>query len=176
LYYSNLEFETNDISEGAVAFRRDALNNVGLYPESFFISHEGPDLAFRLINYGYKVLYSPDVFVTHAYDHKARLNWRRYYYDTRNQLWFVIRNLSFFYGAKRLLIGWGGMFIYSIRDGFLLYWCKAILDALAGVPAALRERVPPTAQARRRWQQIEANKPPFWTMVRKRLKGNEVRI
>lgn len=176
LQYANVEFETNHISEGAVAFRRDSLKKVGLYPESFFISHEGPDLAFRLINNGYKVIYSPMITVTHAYDQRARLSWRRYYYDTRNQLWFVVRNLSIVYGLKRLLIGWGAMLVYSIRDGFFLYWLKAVWDSLKGLPQAWRERTPPTKQARLRCRQIESCKPSLWVMVRRRIKGDRVQI
>lgn len=172
----DIEMETNDISEGAVAFRRKALERVGLYPESFFISHEGPDLAYRLINDGWKVIYCPRIVVTHAYEQTARQNWRRYYFDTRNQLWFVLRNLSFFYGVKKLAIGWGSMFFYAMRDGYLKYWFCAVWDALAGIPTALRSRTAPTPVARRRWREIEMNRPGFWRMFRKRVFGREVRI
>lgn len=169
-------FETNEISEGAVAFKRSALMQVGLYPEYFFISHEGPDMALRLINAGWRVIYCPDIVVTHAYDQRARASWRRYYFDTRNQLWLIIRNLSFWYGFKRLAIGWCSMLVYSIRDGYLRYWLKAVWDALLGAPRAWRDRIPPTSQARKRWLQIEQQKPGFWKMVKKRLFSREVRI
>ncbi len=170
-------FETNSISEGAVALRRSALAQVGLYPEYFFISHEGPDLAMRLINAGWRLVYSPEIVVTHAYEQRGRKSWRRYYYDTRNQLWFVSRNCSFFYGLKLLFISWGSMFIYSIRDGYLRYWFKAVWDALRGVRRALQDRTPPTSAARKKWHQLERQKPSFWKMARKRLfNRGEVKI
>lgn len=174
--FSAQEFETNDISEGAVAFRRSALQQVGLYPEYFFISHEGIDLAFRLINAGWRVIYNPEIVVTHAYDQRARVSWRRYYFDTRNQLWLVLRNFSFIYGSKRLFIGWGSMLAYSVRDGYLRYWLRAVRDGLLGAPKAWRDRKPPNAQAIRRWRQIEKNKLGFWQMTHKRLFSREVRI
>ncbi len=174
--FSDQELETMEISEGAVAFRRCALEQVGLYPEYFFISHEGPDLALRLINSGWRLIYSPKIEVTHAYDQRARASWRRYYFDTRNQLWLVLRNLSCWYGLKRLAIGWGSMFVYSIRDGYLRYWIKAIWDALLGAPRAWRDRTPPTAEAQKRWRQIEQHRPGFWKMARRRLFSREVRI
>lgn len=174
--YCDSVLETNHISEGAVAFRLKAIKNVGFYPDYFFISHEGPDLAYRLINAGWRVVYSPEIVVTHAYEQKGRANWRRYYFDTRNQLWLVIRNLSFFYGLKKLVIGWGTMFVYSARDGYLLYWFKAVWSALLGLPTAWRDRVAPTSDARKRWREIELNKPSIWTMVRRRLFSRGIRI
>jgi GT2 family glycosyltransferase len=170
------EMETNDISEGAVAFRRAALEQVGLYPESFFISHEGPDLAFRLINAGWRIIYSPRVKVIHGYEQTARVSWRRYYYDTRNQLWFVLRNLSFWYGLKRLMTGWGAMMVYSVRDGYSRYWFRAVWHALLGARREWQQRTPPVPGIERRWKEIERDKPGFWVMVRKRLFNREVRI
>lgn len=174
--YSDKVLQTNHISEGAVAIRRTALEEVGLYPELFFISHEGPDLAFRLINADWSVIYSPEITVTHAYESNGRTSWRRYYYDTRNQLWFVLRNLSFCYGVKRLAIGWGAMLVFSVRDGYLRYWLKGVLDALVGAPQAWRDRSAPTAPARKKWREIERYKPGFFSMVRKRLFTREVKI
>jgi GT2 family glycosyltransferase len=174
--FYNLMFETNEISEGAVALRRSALEKVGLYPEYFFISHEGPDLAFRLINAGFRVIYSPDIVVTHAYDHRSRPNWRRYYFDTRNLLWLVLRNLSGWHAVRRLIIGWCAMFAYSARDGFLRYWLRAIWDSLKGAPRAWRDRHPPNADAQKKWREIERNKPGFWKMVKLRLLNHQVKI
>jgi Glycosyl transferase family 2 len=43
--FADRRFVTDEISEGAVAFRRTALEETALYPEEFFISHEGVALA-----------------------------------------------------------------------------------------------------------------------------------
>lgn len=174
--YSDQILETMEISEGAVAFRREAIQQVGVYPEYFFISHEGPDLAFRFINAGWRLIYCPSITVTHACDPRSRPSWRRYYYDTRNQLWLVLRNMPFWYGVKYLTIGWGAMFIYALRDGFVRYWLKAIWDSIRAAPRALGDRTPPTPQARRRWRIIQREKPGFWEMARKRLFCKGVRI
>ena len=116
--YSECQFVTYEISEGAVAFRSRALSDVGLYPYEFFISHEGLDLSLRLINAGWKVIYSPKIEVIHGYELLSRSNWRRYYYDTRNLLWVAVRNMPFVYGVKKVSVGLTAMLIYSIRDGF----------------------------------------------------------
>lgn len=174
--YFNQPFETNQISEGAVAFNKAALDEVGLYPEYFFISHEGPDLAYRLINHGWKITYSPDIVVTHAYEQKERTTWRRYYYDTRNQLWFVLRNCPFGYGLKKLIIGCGSMMIYSIRDGFFRYWVLGITDSFRGSTRSFKHRTPPKLETIIRIREIEKNKPSFFRMLRKRLWKRGVKI
>lgn len=174
--YKNQEIETNDISDGAVAFRKEALEQVGFYPDYFFISHEGPDLALRMINAGWKIIYTPEVVVYHGYEQKERVGWRRYYYDTRNLLWLALRNYTFGYGLKKLLIGWGSLLIYSLRDGYVLYWIKGIMDSFRGIPRAWKDRTPPTRAAQVRWRLIEKYKPGFFKMVRMRLFGRNIRI
>ncbi len=174
--FNDREFETSGISEGAVAFRGSVLRQVGYYPEYFFISHEGPDLAYRIINESWRILYTPEITVTHAYEKVGRPSWRRYYYDTRNQLWLVLRNYPFFYGVKKLFIGWCSMLVYSVRDGYFTFWLKAVFSSFCGVPRALRDRCPPTKETERRIRLIEKNKIGFLKMVRKRLFGKDVKI
>lgn len=176
LKFFDQEFETNDISEGAVAFRRTALKQVGLYPEYFFISHEGPDMACRLINAGWKIMYNPRITVIHGYEQKSRVSWRRYYFDTRNTLWLVVRNFPVFYGLKKLAIGWGSMLVYAIRDGYLRYWFRGIIDSLKGTSKAFYDRTPPNRVAWQKWAAIQKNKPGIWCMIWKRLFNREVRI
>ena len=84
-------FATYEITEGAVAFRKEAVCAVGCYHEAYFISHEGPDLAFRLMNAGFRVFYDGAVGVRHKHEQGARHPDRFYYYDTRNQFWLAAR-------------------------------------------------------------------------------------
>jgi len=174
--FHGLEFETSCISEGAVAFRRTAIIGVGAYPDYFFISHEGPDLAFRLINSSWRVIYSPDISLIHSYEEHGRPGWRRYYYDTRNQLWLVLRNYPFFYGIKKLFICWVAMAIYSIRDGYIFYWARGIIDSIKGVPRALSDRIPPSGDCMKKIYIIEKTKPGILAMAKKRLFTKGVKI
>ena len=57
--FADRRFDTYEISEGAVAFRREVVIDAGLYPEIYFISHEGPDLALRIMDLGFRVIYNP---------------------------------------------------------------------------------------------------------------------
>ena len=82
------EFYAVRFLAGGVAFRRQAIESVGLYDASLFFTWEETDLAFRLINAGYRLLYSPESRVVHRVDDESRVTWRgrRYYYHVRNAL------------------------------------------------------------------------------------------
>lgn len=167
--YADNEFSTYEITEGAVAFRRSALEATDLYPEEFFISHEGPDLAIQLMNQGGYLIYSPDVTVRHAHAEAGRPSWRRYYYDTRNLIWLGCRRYPLFLGCRRLMTELGGMFFYAVRDGFLRYWLKGIWDGVKGVRHHLAKRTGMTKSAYQLYRRIEREHPGFWYRVRRRL-------
>jgi len=174
--YNEHSFITDEMTEGAVAFRRSAVIQAGLYPEDFFISHEGPDLALRLMNCGYNVIYTPEVMVRHSHAPAGRPSWRRYYYDTRNLIWLVLRNYPFLRGMKRLTIGLGSMLIYSLRDGFLRYWIKGVMDGIKGSKMILANRKPITKRTLEVLEQIDQFRPGIWYMIKKRLLKRKIRI
>ncbi|WP_157994460.1 glycosyltransferase family 2 protein [Peristeroidobacter agariperforans] len=169
-------FVTNEISEGAVAFSRRALEQTGFYPESFFISHEGPDMAFRLLNQSFRVEYDPAVVVFHEPATEARVSWRRYYYDTRNVFWLVARNFPLFYGLRRLVRENGALFVYAVRDGYLRYWFKGCLHGIGGLGRAFRERRKPLPQTMRLIKHIDSHRPPLWKVIKRRVFRRGVQI
>ena len=63
-----------------------------------------------------------------------------YYYDTRNLIWLVIRNLPILYGLKVLIFGLIAMLIYSVRDGYLKYWFKGFIDGIKNIKDISIER------------------------------------
>jgi GT2 family glycosyltransferase len=172
--YYDQEFTTYEITEGAVAFRKKALECSGYYPESFFLSHEGPDLAFRILENGYNVLYSAKVKVEHLFAEESRKPWRNYYYDTRNQLWLAARLFPLSYAVAYLWRGLISMLIYSVRDGYFRYYAKAIRDGLAGMREALKERHVLSKSTMTVIRNIESKRPSAAYSVRKKLfkRGN----
>ncbi len=174
--YADKTFDTNEITEGAVALNRGAFKQAGGYPGHFFISHEGPDLAIRLMNAGYHVEYTPNVVVNHHESTLGRPGWRRYYYDTRNTIWLVIRNYPIWMGLKMLAIQLTAMLIYSLRDGFLKYWFLGVWDALKQFGAVKNERRVMPQHVVNEMNRINANRPPFWTLVKQRLFQKRVGI
>ena len=174
--YSDTSFITDEITEGAVAFRKKLVIEAGLYPDYFFISHEGPDLALRIMNLESKVIYSPEVEVHHSHSTLGRASWRRYYYDSRNLIWLVIRNYPVIWGVKKLFIGLSAMFVYSLRDGFIKYWFKGIFDGLLKLPEVFKQRSPIKPHARLILEDINQHRPSIWHMIKIRLFRRKVQI
>ncbi|MEZ4388849.1 MAG: glycosyltransferase [Candidatus Krumholzibacteriia bacterium] len=166
-------FPTYEITEGAVAWRRAALDEVGLYREDFFISHEGLDLSLRLLDRGWHVRYDGRLRVGHAHAAGGRKSWRRYYYDTRNLLWIATLHLPWRDAVPYLARGLGAMLVYSIRDRFLGTWVRAVRDGLLGLGPYRRERRPISAATRRYLRECDRRRPGFWTLVLKRLRQKD---
>ena len=174
--FYNKTFDTYEITEGAVAFRKKLFDIVGYYVEYFFISHEGPDLAFRIMNYGYKVIYTPEIELVHFIADEGRLSWRNYYYDTRNQLWLAIRNFPVIFSFKYLLRGQSAMLLYSIRDGFLNYWFRGIVDAIKKYKFVLNDRNVLKPETMNLIKIIDANRPSLLYYLKIRLFKNKIQI
>ena len=173
---SDYSFETTEITEGAVAFRKEMLRKTGLYTEELFISHEGADLAARILNKGHEIHYTPLICVSHKYAREARDNWRRYYYDTRNDFWLVIRNYRLVFAINHLLRRLPTTFVYSARDGYVYYWVKAVKDALLDLPEMLRQRHPVSLEAHRKMRYLNRTRPGLLYYFRKRFFCKQVRI
>lgn len=174
--WSESEFETYEISEGAVAFRRKALDKSGLYPDYFFISHEGADLAIRLMNSGFHIIYSPEVCVMHSHAVSGRPGWRRYYYDTRNLLWLSARCYRLDVAIRKIFIGLLSLLVYSIRDGYFTFWIKGLYHGFMKISIAFNDRQEVSPEVWKRYLELEKNNPSFYYMVKKRLFKSNVRI
>lgn len=72
--------------------RRAAFDEAGGWPGQFFYGHEGIDLAWRLIDAGWTIVYVPEIVVHHPSTTPAR---HAIFYRTnaRNRVWVARRNL-----------------------------------------------------------------------------------
>jgi GT2 family glycosyltransferase len=172
----DLTFETTEISEGAVVFRRKLLDVTGLYTREMFISHEGADLAARILDNGYSIYYLSQVTVTHKYAETGRPNWRRYYYDTRNDFWLVVRNYRLLHLLAHLARRLPATFIYSLLDGYIFYWFKAIWNSLLEFPEMLRQRKPISRETHRKMRQINKMRPGFFYLFKRRIFARDVKL
>jgi GT2 family glycosyltransferase len=174
--YSEKAFSTYEITEGAVVFRKSMFINIGGYYNNYFISHEGPDLAFRIIDSGYDVIYNPVVEVMHKHSVMGRTNWLNYYYDTRNIFMLVIRHLPFTYGTSVLIKGLIAMLIYSIRDGYIIYWCKGVVDGIKCCKEAFETRKKLSNTSMIKIHNINKNRPRLGYYIKNRLMRNGCRL
>ena len=78
--------------EAVFLIRRSAFEQVGGWPGQFFYGHEGIDLAWRLIDAGWRIEYAPSIEVHHPATSPAR-HAVFYRMNARNRVWVAKRNL-----------------------------------------------------------------------------------
>ena len=170
---ANGTFDTYEITEGAVAYRAAALRDTGPYREDFFISHEGIELAYRLLGNGWDVAYDGTVAIEHHHAAGGRANWRRYYYDTRNLFWVAVLHQPARYAVGYLGRGLSAMAFYALRDGFMGTWFEAVRDGLRGLSALKRERHVWNKRTRMAVASADAARPGLLYLIRKRLRQKD---
>jgi len=81
-------------SGSAALYRREMLEEIGLFDESFFLYCEDTDLGLRARWAAWECLYVPDAVVEHRYSHSAgRASALKAYYVERNRLLLAMKNL-----------------------------------------------------------------------------------
>jgi GT2 family glycosyltransferase len=83
-------------SGSAALYRRQMLDEVGYFDESFFLYCEDTDLGLRGRRAGWECAYVPGAIVEHRYSHSAgSATPLKAYYVERNRLYTTIKNLPF---------------------------------------------------------------------------------
>lgn len=153
--YKKAEFEEREfptpwkIAEGLCALRRDAVLEVGGFPEEYFIMEAGRDLAIKLVEAGYELTYVPSV----AFEHKSsaereksdnfRLHSdRRMYFKLRNELWTLWKYYPIHHVIAKSLMKMGMWAVVMARQGSFHTYRRAIVDAYKALPTILRKRRP----------------------------------
>jgi GT2 family glycosyltransferase len=79
--------------EGAVATPRSVFEEVGGWPADFKHVHEGTDLAWRVMDAGYRVHYVGDVAALHPAQAAPMPHDYSFYFGARNRVWLARRYL-----------------------------------------------------------------------------------
>ena len=80
-------------SGSAALYRREMLEEIGLFDESFFLYCEDTDLGLRARWAGWECLYVPDAVVEHRYSHSSgKASALKAYYVERNRLFVIFKN------------------------------------------------------------------------------------
>lgn len=80
-------------SGSAALYRREMLEEIGLFDESFFLYCEDTDLGLRARWAGWECLYVPEAQVEHRYSQSAgRASELKAYYVERNRLFVIFKN------------------------------------------------------------------------------------
>jgi N-acetylglucosaminyl-diphospho-decaprenol L-rhamnosyltransferase len=103
--FDHREVREAEVLMGAVwLVRREAIEQVGLADDAFFLFSEETDWAYRFVQAGWKLLFFPAAEATHVYaaSHKGRL----FVENLRGQLRFLRKHRGIAYAerARRLLL------------------------------------------------------------------------
>ncbi len=159
----------------AALYRREMLDEIGLFDEKFFLYCEDTDLGLRARWAGWECAYVAGAVVEHRYSHSAgRASPLKAYYVERNRLYTAIRNVPmsmlirapfasaarYFWHALSLLErrGKAAEFRQAGHSAALLPWLvlRAHFSALIQLPRLLAERRRIRATARLTPREFEA--------------------
>lgn len=142
----------------AAAYKREMLDEVGLFDEEFFAYCEDTDLGLRARLSGWRARSVPEAIVYHYYSATGgRYSPTKAYLVERNHLWVAVKNLPPFnlalvpfYTLWRYLVGVYGLFAGKGAGGrfaeessalkLFLVVLKAYGGALRGLPAMISKR------------------------------------
>lgn len=115
--------------EGVCTIRREAFDQVGGWPGHFWYGHEGIDLAFRLVDAGWRLRYCPDVVVHHPATNPTR-HAVFYRMNARNRVWVAKRNLPHPLSAIYVL-DWVGITLLRERNREgLRTWFSGLVEGI----------------------------------------------
>jgi GT2 family glycosyltransferase len=153
------ETETLFPSGSAALYRREMLEQIGAFDESFFLYCEDVDLGLRARWAGWECRYVKDAVVEHRYSHSAgRASALKAYFVERNRLYTVIKNFPtrmllrtpwaaltrYFWHGVSMLQGRGkaAEFLHGGKSAGLLPFLvlRAHVGAAVRLPKLLRER------------------------------------
>jgi GT2 family glycosyltransferase len=141
--------------EGAVAMPRHVFEAVGGWPGEFMYVHEGVDLAWRVMDAGYRVRYAGDIAVRHPTPSGSPVrHGYSLYYGARNRVLLARRHLPLPLAALYI-------FTFLARTAPRLRSMDALRQALRGYRDGLRlptRRRP--LRGRTLWRMTMAGRPP----------------
>jgi GT2 family glycosyltransferase len=139
---------------GACAIRRSAYLEAGGLPGQFFYAHEETDLAWRLLDLGYRLEYDAAARMCHPVVPNARHPaWYRL--DGRNRVLLARRNLPWLLGCVYLL-DWLALTVLRERSASALRaWLRGFAEGWRADPAGRHPISAGTA-----WRMTRAGRPP----------------
>lgn len=139
---------------GACAVRRAAFDAGGGLPEDFFYAHEESDLAWQVLNAGYRIVYDASAVMFHP----AVLPTRHdmfYRYNARNRVWLARRNLPWPIALTYLAVWIGMTVLRERRPKALKPWFKGFMEGWRK-PAGPRRPI----SYRTAWRMTKTGRPP----------------
>ena len=133
--------EVTAASGACLAVRREVWEELGGFPEEFFLYHEDIDFSLRLWLYGFRAGIEPSAVVDHDYEFGSRPHkWR---WLERNRWAVLIRIYPaalLVFVAPALLITEFVLLAVALRGGWIRQKLGAMIDVASWLPRLLEER------------------------------------
>jgi GT2 family glycosyltransferase len=155
--FSEVQFATHFFVEGASAYRRVVFENAGTYFEPLFVYNEGWDLALRILDQGFRILYTPEIKVRHLMSAEARSSSRSYFLFTRNYVWIAYKDYPLWAGLCFLIFRLAMMAYFARRAREWGNFFKGLKEGILGCRTIKRS---PIQKATMRYvYQLEKERP-----------------
>jgi GT2 family glycosyltransferase len=172
--YCRKEFETNYFVEGAVAYRRKVFEVAGTYYEPIFLGHEGCDLALRVLDHGFRILYTPQIRTRHLASSETRSWERTFYIYTRNYIWIAYKDFEFVEGMRFLIPKLAMMAFFSLRVGHWKPFLRGLVDGVGGLRRIRSERTPISRSTAHYLAELDSNRPKLMVRLARHRTGPQI--
>lgn len=136
-------FFSHTFSETGCAFRRETLLKAGMFWERLFFGREGEELALRILDAGYRILYCPSAVILHRVSPEKRIaSTERLYHDFRNALRISIVRYPWWMLVWMLPLKVAAELVKGLRIWRMGWVFRAAWDAVCELPVLWRERRP----------------------------------
>jgi GT2 family glycosyltransferase len=117
--YLREEYATEQVCGGAMVVRREAIEDVGLFDEAFFLYYEDEDLCYRMTQKGWKIASIPGTRIIHYHDQSSKKNIKKAIFSSyKSQFLFYNKYHTF---LKILIFRIIQTFAVTVRSCFWFY-------------------------------------------------------
>lgn len=136
-------YKTHLFIGAGAGIRKSVLEEVGYYPEEFFMYMNEVDLCTRIIGAGYEIRYFPDVVALHEVAPGARSKARSRLLSFRNIVWYYWKHFPIYVALGRCLVRVPfDVFEMAVKGvGPRAIW-GGLVETFGGLPSILRHRKP----------------------------------
>ncbi|MEX1048428.1 MAG: glycosyltransferase family 2 protein [Akkermansiaceae bacterium] len=140
--FAGHQFFTSYFSGTAYALKREAITKAGLFPELLYMHYEEVELAWRILDRGGQILYSPDLTVVHHANPVSRRGEVEVFLKPRNQILLAISCLPLVEAFLFIIPRTSFQLLKACAGGHFLEFLMAIRSACSLAPRQMALRKP----------------------------------
>ena len=157
-------FVTTDFYAGMVLFRREAFLKVGGYRAIYFMHHEEPDLALRLLEQGWLIRNGQSALIDHL-ESPLRDKTKLWYLGARNAVLFSLLNVRDRYLWRHLPATTLKTALYAMRRGAIRPVLRGFFEAANMGKEVWHRRRPVSERAYELFRKLRKSGPQRWVDI-----------